>query len=307
MNTPSNASAAQSTVVHQGFADCRKVARDVFGDYQWLFKNLTGEQRRDLHPIFAYLHHCCRLLHFTGVRTHPSTSWSDWRDEVRRAVIGKSDHSQLCALLDVYDRYEIPTQYLFDILDGVDSWIRFGKFETYEEWTNFASRIGGSTVLACVPVIGFDKPGYEEAAMHCGEAMMLTHILGRIGVDAKEDKVQVPLEDVQRCECELDQIKTDNHYKPFANLVRSLAARIEFEFFEANPLINFLSFDGQRIMRSAFAVHWDLLNKCKHDPFALIDHANELSRSERMRLRIKHMLGTEGKGIPILIAADDAH
>ena len=302
MNTPARQT-AKSNIVQQGYHDSRQVCRTSFGDYQWLFGNLTREQQKDLCPIFAYLHHCVRLLRFSGPRNKPSTEWSDWRDEVRSALTGKSDHSQLCALIDVFERYGIAKQFLFDILDGVDSYIRFGKFDTFEELVNFASRIGGSTVLACLPIIDIEKDGYEEVAMHCGEAVFLTHILGCAGIDAKDDRVFLPREDAERAHCDLEQIKTDAHYKPFANLVRTLASRIEMEFFEASPLIDFLSFDGQRIMKSVFAVHWELLNKCKHDPYVLVDHVNQLSRTERLRLRWKHILGTEGKGVPILLAS----
>ena len=45
---------------------------------------------------------------------------------------------------------------------------------------------------------------------------------------------------------------------------------MEWDFFEAAGLLPQLSYEGQRVLKSLFAVHWQLLNKIKESPLDLL-------------------------------------
>jgi hypothetical protein len=64
-----------------------------------------------------------------------------------------------------------------------------------------------------------------------------------------------------------------------------------------------LTFDGQRVLKSLLAVHWELLNRAKENPGKLTTQALELNRRDIGRFRLKQLLGTEGSGVPFVVAA----
>lgn len=289
---------ADSTRV-KGFSDSRSMFRYDFGEFEWMVGNLNKEQRIDLHPILAYTRRCLDLMRLRSSDKHPHPEWVSFRDEVRRATSHESNDAQLFALIDVCERNNIPKQYLFDVLDGVDMWIRFGRFETFQELSQFACQIGGATLCAAIHVVGYDKPGFESAACASGGAVCLTQILARCGHDLTEERYFLPQDLLSQYECDLEEPKAGTNRKPFSAVVRSLANQIELEFFEGSSLMDFLSIDGQRMVKSLFAAHWHLLNKIKQDPHVLLYDPVTLSKVELFKLRMKHILGTEG-GVPIL-------
>jgi hypothetical protein len=86
-------------------------------------------------------------------------------------------------------------------------------------------------------------------------------------------------------------------------LIRSIAAKIELDFFESAALLNHLVHDGQRVLKSILAIHWELLNRIKENPAMLLAQSIALNRREMGVLRLKQLLGTEGSNVPFVAAA----
>ncbi len=298
--TPTSNHAA---LLQRGHADCQKAFSSQFGSYRWILGNLSAEKHRDCYVILGFLGKSLELLSEKPFGHAPATAWENVRDELRQASLGQSQDPLSVAVAEVIERHSIAKQWLFDVLDGVDLWVRFGKFETYEELAHFACKIGGSTLNALIPVLEFEQRDYEVAGAGMGQAMAMTQILLNVAPDQQKQRCFLPLGLLRNHDLSLADIHNEEQRTRFSRLVRYLAAQIELEFYEAAPLLNYLSFDGQRVLKSLLAWHWELLNRIKQDPLSLLEHRVALNRREVAKLRLKHLLGTEGAGVPIVSAA----
>ena len=287
----------------RGHADCQKAFSRKFGSYRWILGNLSADKHRDCYVILGFLGKSLTLLAEKPFGHAPATAWENLRDEMRQASLGQSQDPLCVAVADVANRYSIAKQWLFDVLDGVDLWVRFGKFETYEELAHFGCKIGGSTLNALIPVLEFEQRDYEVAGAGMGQAIALTQILVSVASDQQKQRCFLPRNLLRIHDVSLGDIHSEEQRKQFGKLVRHLATQIELEFYEAAPLLNCLSFDGQRVLKSLLAWHWELLNRIKQHPLLLLEHRVELNRREVAKLRLKHLLGTEGTGVPIVAAA----
>ncbi len=296
-----------ATLAEIGSKHAVQLFRMELADYRWIFGGLSGE---DLQDVSVYLGFVRQTLDLLGERANSagaSETWEAARSELRAACAGSTSNAMCAALAELLRRRRIPQQLPFDLFDGVDWWIRFGRFATYAEWAHFAAQLGGSTLHALAILVGCDRPGFESAATQAGQALALTQILGRLGTPCDSQRCLLPAEVLSQCHLEPDDLLADDHGKRFAGMIRGLAARVELEFFEGTALSSYLSFDGQRVLRSLFAVHWHLLNRIKEDPLHLLQTPNRLNRLEWLSLRFHHVLGTEGKGNPWVAAMKDTH
>ena len=304
-NRPAEGSPA--TLIEVGFKHAAQLFRMEMADYRWIFGGLSGADAQDVSVYLAFARQALDLLSERASPAGTSEAWEGARSELRAAYANHSTNALYVALVDVLRRHAVPEQLPFDLFDGIDWWIRFGKFATYDEWAHFAAQLGGSTLHALAVIIGCEHRGYESAATQAGQAMALTQMLGLAGSQCTSERCLLPADVLSQCHLDPNDLLADDHGKRFAAMVRGLAARVELEFFEGTSLAAHLSFDGQRVLKSLFSVHWHLLNHIKQDPLHLLHAANQLSRLERFSLRLNHVLGTEGSGNPLVAAMKSPH
>jgi phytoene/squalene synthetase len=294
-----------ATAIEQGYHLCHVEVRKKFRDQYWVTGNLPPERRRALETLMWHLLRCIDLLDLESPNHLPLDVWCDVRADVSDAFLDQCTSCELAALVDSFRKFNVPKQYLFDMLDGADTWIRNGKFTSYEDLVTFAYRMGGAPMVAAVPILGFVKAGFEVPAIKCGKAIVLTHLLANCVNNMKQNKNFLATEDLDDCEIVVHRIKLREGGKSWNHLVRLYCARIEKLFYEGGQLIHFLDFDGVRTVKSLLGLHWKILMKMKLDPDVALHEEGVLTKRDWFALRSRHIMGTEGN-IPV-IPHDNGH
>ena len=292
-----------SAAVERGYKNCRAAVRIFYRGYLWIVSNVPGDQRKGLDAV---LHNLIRTVDMYDLESENGLSlevWHEVRDDLSDAFLDKCTSVELAALVDCARKYEIPKQFLFDPLVGVDIWIRDRRFETFEELASFASLVGGSTMAAVTPILGTIKPGYEDAAIECGKAVFLVQILANCVNDLRTNKVFIAQQDLEECEVDLTRLKLRQAGDPLKHLVRLYCSRIERIFYEGGKLAQYLDFDGRRSLTSLLATHWRMLLQMKREPSSVLNEEGILSRRDLLGLKSRHLLGLEGK-LPMIPEAE---
>ncbi len=292
--------------VEKGYKNARAKSKRFFKSQLWMANNLPGQQRRAVNTLLSHLVQCIDFLDLESTNRLPLEVWSEIREDVSDAFLGKCTTPDLAALADACITFKVPKQFLFDPLEAADTWIRNRGFETWEELKTFSCRFGGSFVCGLVPVLGYVKPDYEIPALRCGQAILLTQLLASCVTNFKQNKNFFAVEDLEDCEVELHRVKMRQPSKTFTFLVRLYCSRIEKMFYEGGQLINYLDYDGIRTMKSLLAYHWKMLVKMRAEPELVLADESVLTNRELLGLRSKHLLGMEGN-IPILPDQDHDH
>jgi len=278
-----------------GFKTCRKATKAAFADYTWVLGNLSGDSRNRVWTLGAFLARALELLDTNVAPLARKQEWSEWREQLTDAFRGRGCSDDLYALAQVAHELQIAREYFFDIQAGVELAIRCKKFEAFDQWHQMGTRIGGSAVLALAPILGLEKSGYESAALACGEAIFLTQLLDAMGNNHHNILQFAPRMIARKCNVHLEALNPKRPGIEFIRFVRTLVARTEPFFNKGGKLVEYLDFDGKRVMKSLIAVNWDLLIHIKHSPEAIMQQRHQLTHGELLGFRLKHLLGTEGK------------
>ena len=239
------------------------------------------------------------MLDLESTEGLPLDVWKEIRDELSDAFCDKAQSPEHVALADVVRRHQIPKQFIFDMVNGADYWIRFRKFDTWEQLDTFASNIGGSSMVAACKVLGVEKPGYENPAIHCGKAIFLTQRLANCFADLKTNRNFLAGEDLDRFKLDVHRIKMKQESPQLKQFVRFNVTRIEKLMVEAAKLVSHLELAGARSVTSLLCMHWRMLTRLRMQPHCIYNPHGVLSRRDLLGLKSRHLLGTEGK-IPIL-------
>ena len=289
----------ENGTLQKGDKICRTAAKKCFSQYLWIANNLPGEQRT---AICALLNHVVRSADYLDLESAdglPLDVWCEFRDDLSDAFQDNFASADLVSLVHVFNKYNVPRQFLFDTLDGVDDWIRHRGFETFEDLLVFAYRMGGAPLAASVPICGFIKSGYEDAAIKAGQAVFLTHVMANVISDIKLNKIYFAKEDLDETELSISRVKVRQSSPELKHLIRIYGARVEKLMYEGGKLIEYLDFDARRSFTSLMAMNWSMLMKMRLDPESVLNPDGVLTRREMFGLKTKHVLGLEGK-IPVI-------
>ena len=295
-----------SKAIDQGYRNCRIATKKFFKGQLWCINNLPGDQRKGIDPLLFLLMRTIGMLDLGSADGSSLDVWQEMRDDVNNAFNDQCASEELAALVDASRKFDVPKQHLIDPSQSAEQWSQNKKFKTFKELESFCSSIGGSALVAAMPVLGVIKPDYEDDAMRCGKAIMLTMILANCVNDMKLNKVFIAEEDLDDCEVDVQLLKLRRPSKSLQYLARLYVTRIERMLIDSRRLVQHLDFDGKRSLKSLLALVWNLLVKMKVEPECILNEEGVLSGRELLWLKSRHLMGIE-TGLPIIEDAPEDH
>jgi phytoene synthase len=108
----------------------------------------------------------------------------------------------LPALKMIVDRFQIPREPLFHLIDGIESDIEPKSFETIDDSIDYCHQVATSVGFAALAIWGTSEPLFSEpvvkAAKACGVAFQWTNIVRDMLEDYRNGRIYLPLSELQR-------------------------------------------------------------------------------------------------------------
>ncbi|MEM0924826.1 MAG: phytoene/squalene synthase family protein, partial [Planctomycetota bacterium] len=206
-----------AALIVQSYRSVRRISRRSGSSFYRSFWLLPRRKRRAMCALYAF----ARITDDIGDCSEPAslrTRWLDWwrqttalnlisdapSDQVPLAPGLADDTSDwpidlvghardiLPALRDTTWRFEIPSRYLLEIIDGVLADQQKTRFDTYEQLEHYCYLVASAVGLACLHIWEFRDPLPTQAAIDCGLAFQLTNILRDISEDARRGRIYLP-------------------------------------------------------------------------------------------------------------------
>jgi 15-cis-phytoene synthase len=270
--------------------------------YQWCCRS-TRASRSTFYLSFwtlpqAYFRDLCVLYAFMRVSddmgddvTIPPeqrcASIDQWRMQIAQALHGDAfEHPMLRALADVVRRHAIPRQFLFDVLDGVESDLDPRGFETFEDLSDYCYHVAGAVGLCCLSIWGYTDERAKDLAIDCGLAFQLTNILRDVAEDARMGRCYLPREDLARFGLSIDTLRTGKPSAPFRELMAWEAARARMYFARAEELVPLCRPVGRPILDAMLRTYAALLGAIEASAFDVHRRRIRVSRWRKMAIAL---------------------
>jgi 15-cis-phytoene synthase len=191
------------------------------------------------------------------------------------ALSTRGDHPVLKVFRDTADRYEIPMEYAFELIEGMRMDLNQTRYRTFDELRLFCYRVASVVGLMMSCVIGFEDPsGREQAVPHAidlGIAMQLTNILRDVGEDLELDRIYLPREDLDSfgyCEADLRAHTRDDRFRA---IMRFEAERARRYYTSGNAGIHLLNQRGRFAVKIASDVYRAILLRVEASGFDVFE------------------------------------
>jgi phytoene synthase len=277
------------------YRHCRQVARRANSNFSWVFRLLPADQRRGMEALYAFARHLDDVTDTDQSLERRRLGLDFWREELAAGLNGQLHGPVMPALADTVRRFEIPRDYLDQILDGVAMDLDHRGFETFHDLRRYAEHVASAVGLACLSIWGCRDPRAAVPAIDCGIAFQLTNILRDLAEDARLGRCYVPTEDLTR------YAFTRDNFPPSLPLVPETAQRfldlLQFEivrtkgFYDsAAETADYLAGRPRKMFRLMHATYRTLLAKIERQPLAVLERRIRLSRPDKAWLAARVLL-----------------
>ena len=103
-------------------------------------------------------------------------------------------------------RFSLPREPLEDLIDGVEMDIGDRTYETFDALYQYCLRVASAVGLICIEIFGYRNQGTRDYAVDLGVALQLTNIIRDVPTDLADGRVYLPLEDLNRFGCTVQDL-----------------------------------------------------------------------------------------------------
>ncbi len=130
--------------------------------------------------------------------SNPLREIAQWREEVAAAYRGRPSQPVTISLAAHLRQFDIPQSLLQELITGVEMDLTINRFADFSELYLYCYRVASVVGLICLKIFQTQSPAAEDYAVNLGLAFQLTNILRDLQVDAQQNRIYLPLEDLRR-------------------------------------------------------------------------------------------------------------
>lgn len=276
---------------------CRRLARRTARNFYVSFYGLSADRFTAMCSLYAFL----RLSDDLGDRP----GWElqerrerllEWRGQLEMALRATSPPrvepvDVFPALADTIQRYGVPAESLFAVLDGIGMDLEASVYETFSDLKRYCDRVAGAVGVCCIHVWGFHDEAAIERAIDCGTAFQLTNILRDLAEDIQMQRVYLPREDLRRFGYTVEDLRGHRINEAFVELMRFQVERARTFYESAEVLFDDLEPRGRPILRAMMRVYMGLLNQIEHRGYDVFSSRVRLPAWRKLLIAVRAIAG----------------
>lgn len=275
----------------ESYAFCRALAKRA-GNFYFAFWSLPADRFWAMCALYGFT----RLVDDAGDDpTLPleqrTLLLQQWRQNLTSALTGAPpQHIVFLALLDTVKKYDIPTEYLFALIDGVEMDLQPVSYNTFQDLSGYCYHVAGVIGLCCIHVWGFHDERAKPAAILCGQAFQLTNILRDIREDFSNGRCYLPQADLTQFQYTEDDLGRGVRDDRFRQLMTFEVRRARELYASGSELTQYLSPVGKPIFDTMVKLYRGLLDEIERADYDVFSKRIRLSTWRKLRFAAGGML-----------------
>ena len=269
----------------KSYGYCRTLARRA-GNFYFAFWSLPRDQYWAMCALYGF----ARLVDDAG--DDPTTTLSQraaalnqWRTDLTAALAGETErHIVFPALVETVRKYQIPPEYLYSLIQGVELDLLPVSFASYADLSRYCYHVAGVIGLCCIHIWGFTDDRAREAAILCGDAFQLTNILRDLKEDGFNGRCYLPQEDLDQFNYSREDLAGEVRDERFIRLMTFEVQRARSLYGRGGEIIRYLSPAGRPIFDTMFKLYHGLLDEIERRNYDVFTRRVRLTTWKKVRL-----------------------
>ncbi|WP_049348791.1 presqualene diphosphate synthase HpnD [Neisseria lactamica] len=245
---------------------CRQKAAESHSSFLSGFRFLSVEKRNAITVLYAF---CRELDDVVDGCTDPNVAqitlnW--WRSDLEKVFNNEMpEHPVHQALKDIRASFDLPKNEFEALIDGMQMDLEQARYGSFDELKLYCHRVAGVVGCLIARILGFSNPKTLEYADKMGLALQLTNIIRDVGEDARQGRIYLPIEEMQKFDVPANVIMQCKPTENFAKLMQFQVDRARETYREAMLLLPAADKKSQKVGLIMTAIYYALLNEIDRD------------------------------------------
>lgn len=245
---------------------CRQKAAESHSSFLSGFRFLSVEKRNAITVLYAF---CRELDDMVDGCTDPNVAqitlnW--WRSDLEKVFNNEMpEHPVHQALKDIRASFDLPKNEFEALIDGMQMDLEQARYGSFDELKLYCHRVAGVVGCLIARILGFSNPKTLEYADKMGLALQLTNIIRDVGEDARQGRIYLPIEEMQKFDVPANVIMQCKPTDNFAKLMQFQVDRARETYREAMLLLPAADKKSQKVGLIMAAIYYALLNEIDRD------------------------------------------
>ena len=256
--------------IQNSYKYCKEITRKYAKSFFFATQFLPPVKKQATYALYGFCRYSDNLVDdnsFLDVETLRGKT-HDWRVELKNALAHNiSTHPILPALIDTCRNYNINSDHLNELIEGVEMDIHTFRYETYEDLQVFCYKVASVVGLMMSEILGYSSNAALPYAIKLGEAMQITNILRDIREDYEMGRVYIPQNILKRFNYLEIDIKHHVVNNKFVSMMEHLMQKAEKLYAEAQIGIDMLDKDSRYAIKSASDIYSGIIPKIRENNY----------------------------------------
>ncbi|HHK5984807.1 presqualene diphosphate synthase HpnD [Neisseria sp. P0004.S004] len=245
---------------------CRQKAAESHSSFLSGFRFLSVEKRNAITVLYAF---CRELDDVVDGCTDPNVAqitlnW--WRSDLDKVFNNEMpEHPVHQALKDIRASFDLPKNEFEALIDGMQMDLEQARYGSFDELKLYCHRVAGVVGRLIARILGFSNLKTLEYADKMGLALQLTNIIRDVGEDARQGRIYLPIEEMQKFDVPANVIMQCKPTDNFAKLMQFQVDRARETYREAMLLLPAEDKKSQKVGLIMAAIYYALLNEIDRD------------------------------------------
>ena len=189
-----------------------------------------------------------------------------WRSDLEKVFNNEMpEHPVHQALKDIRASFDLPKNEFEALIDGMQMDLEQARYGSFDELKLYCHRVAGVVGCLIARILGFSNPKTLEYADKMGLALQLTNIIRDVGEDARQGRIYLPIEEMQKFDVPANVIMQCKPTDNFAKLMQFQVDRARETYREAMLLLPAADKKSQKVGLIMAAIYYALLNEIDRD------------------------------------------
>ena len=245
---------------------CHQKAAESHSSFLSGFRFLSVEKRNAITVLYAF---CRELDDVVDGCTDPNVAqitlnW--WRSDLEKVFNNEMpEHPVHQALKDIRASFDLPKNEFEALIDGMQMDLEQARYGSFDELKLYCHRVAGVVGRLIARILGFSNPKTLEYADRMGLALQLTNIIRDVGEDARQGRIYLPIEEMQKFDVPANVIMQCKQTDNFAKLMKFQVNRARETYREAILFLPAEDKKSQKVGLIMAAIYYALLNEIDRD------------------------------------------
>ena len=271
-----------------GFRYCESIARHHYENFPVASRFVPKDIRKYVWTIYAFARTADDFADEPGFTlAERMDNLNQWEQHLNECYSGNPTHRIFAALAETVERFQIPVELFQNLLTAFRSDVTVKRYETFDDvlayCRNSANPIGRILLL----LFNYRSESMMELSDMMCTALQLTNFWQDVSVDLQNDRIYLPLEEMEEFDYTEQDLLSRKANEQFCNLMAFQVRRTAELFVKGKPLLTQVGRDLSRELRLTWSGGTRILQKIHEQNYDVLTKRPVLSLMDKLTILVR--------------------